>query len=487
MLASSQTRAESPRVPRLVRLPTPIRLLAALLSLAVGAAAAQAPTPAQARLRALYQELVEINTTDSVGSCTVAAEAMQKRLVDGGIAAADVRVIVPPGGPKKGNLVARFRGTGAQKPILLLGHLDVVEAKREDWVRDPFKLVEESGYFYARGALDDKAMAAIFLDNLIRYRAEGYRPARDIILALTCDEEIIPSPFNGAEYLLKHHRALIDAEFALNEGSSGLLDRDGKPVRMAIQVGEKVFQTYRLEVTNPGGHSSVPVKDNAITHLAEGLARLGAFDFPFKLLDTPRAYFERMAAIETPQTAADMRAILRDPPDAAALTRLSQNPANNSSYRTTCVATMLEAGHATNALPQRARATVNCRILPGEPVEEVARTLARVLANDRIRITPVGEATLSPPPPLSRAILEPVERISADLWPGVPVIPTMLVATTDGRFLNNAGIPTYGLSGLFRDADGSGVHGLNERLRVRSLYDGHEFLYRVVKAYAGGR
>ena len=450
-------------------------------------ALAQTQAQTQAQLREIYRELVEINTTDSVGSCTLAAEAMQKRLVAGGIPAADIRIIVPPGGPKKGNLVARLRGTGAKKPILLLGHLDVVEAKREDWTRDPFKLIEEGGYFYARGASDDKSMVAVFLDNLIRYKREGYRPERDIIVAATCDEEIIPSPFNGAEYLLKNQRDLIDAEFALNEGSSGLLDNNGKPVRMGIQAGEKVFQTYTLEATNRGGHSSVPVKDNAITHMAGGLARLGAHDWPFRLSDTTRTYFERMAAIEGGQTGADMRAILRDPPDAAAMARLAQTPAHNATFRTTCVATMIEGGHATNALPQRVRATVNCRVLPGEPVDEVTATIIRVLDNDKIKVTPVGAPTLSPAPPLTRAIMEPVERVTAQMWPGVPVVPTMLVAATDSRFMNNAGIPAYGLSGMFRDPDGGGVHGLNERIRVQSLYEGHEFLYRVVKLYAGGR
>ena len=255
---------------------------------------------------------------------------------------------------------------------------------------------------------------------------------------------------------------------------------------MSVQAGEKVFQTYQLEVTNPGGHSSLPVKDNAITHLAGGLARLGAHDFPFELSATTRAYFEQMSRIETGQTAADMKAILRDPPDAEAIARLSVNPINNSTFRTTCVATMLDAGHATNALPQRARATVNCRILPGESVPEVQKTLERVLADDNIKVTPTHEPTLSPPPPLSREILGPVEAVSAQMWPGVPVVPTMLVATTDGRFTINAGIPTYGVNGMFRDPDGSGVHGLNERIRVRSLYEGHEFLYRLVKLYAGG-
>jgi acetylornithine deacetylase/succinyl-diaminopimelate desuccinylase-like protein len=446
----------------------------------------QAPANQQ-QFRALYQELVEINTTDSVGSCTAAAQALAARLKAGGLPAGDVQVLAPPGAPKKGNLVARYRGTGAQKPLLLLGHLDVVEAKREDWQRDPFKLIEENGYFYARGASDDKAMAAILAHNLIRYKAEGYRPERDLILALTCDEEIIPSPHNGVEFLLKHHRPLIDAAFALNEGAGGLLDKSGKPVRMNIQAGEKVFQTYTLEVTNIGGHSASPVKDNAIYHLANGLARLGAYDFPFKLTEATRAYYERMAQIETGQVAADMKAILRDPPDAEAIARLAVGVSNNSTFRTTCVATMLEGGHAANALPQRARATVNCRILPGEPVEEVQKTLARVMANDKIRITPVGTATLSPPAPLTREILGPAEAVSQQMWPGVPMVPIMLAGATDGRFLNNAGIPTYGLTGLFRDPDGSGVHGLNERIPVRSLYDGLEYLYRVVKVYAGGK
>lgn len=465
-----------------------MRLLGAVLAGLALAPGAQAQTNAnQQQFRALYQELVETNTTDSVGSCTQAAQQLAARLKAGGLADADVQVLVPPGAPKKGNLVVRYKGTGGKKPMLLLGHLDVVEAKREDWQRDPFKLIEEGGYFYARGAFDDKAMAAIFAHNLIRYKAEGYKPERDLIMALTCDEEIIPSPYNGVEFLLKNHRALIDAEFALNEGATGLRDRAGKPVRMSIQVGEKVFQTYTLEVTNPGGHSSVPVKDNAIYHLAGGLSRLAAFDFPFKLSEATRAYFERMAKIEGGQAAADMRAILRQPPDEAAILRLSNNASVNATFRTTCVATMVDAGHATNALPQRAKATVNCRILPGESVPEVQKTIERVLANDKIKVTPVGEAVLSPAPPLSREILGPAEAVSEQMWPGVPLVPTMLVATTDGRFLNNAGIHTYGLSGLFRDPDGSGVHGLNERIPVSSLYDGLEYLYRVVKVYGGGK
>src|SRR6266516_1321216 len=389
------------------------------VSLALRALAQSAPTPAAQQLREIYKELVEINTTDSAGSCTAAAEAMAARLKAGGLPAPEVQVIVPPGGPKKRNLVARYRGTGAKKPVMLLGHLDVVEAKREDWQRDPFRLVEENGYFYARGASDDKAMVAVFIANLIRYRQEGYRPERDMILVATCDEEIVPSNFSGIVYLLKNHRNLVDAEFALNEGGNGLLDKNGNYLRMSIQAGEKVFQTYQLEVTNPGGHSSLPVKDNAITHLAGGLARLGAHDFPFRLSDTTRAYFEQMSRIETGQTASDMKAILRDPPDPEAIARLSATALNNSTFRTTCVATMLEAGHATNALPQRARANINCRLFPGVTQEAVRAQLAELVADPAVKVTtPEARGPGSPPPPLTREIMAPVEKLAAQLWPG---------------------------------------------------------------------
>ena len=461
--------------------PLPHLLLPALLAIAASANA-QTLTPDQKLLRDIYKELIEINTTDSAGDTTRAARAMAKRLRAGGFKDADIHIVVPPGAPKKGNLVARLEGTGARRPILLLAHLDVVEAKREDWTRDPFKLVEENGTFYARGAIDDKAMASVFVANVIRMKREGFRPDRDLILALTADEEIVPSRFNGLEYLLRNRRDLIDAAFALNEGGGGVIDRSGKYLFYGVEAGEKVFQTYRLEVTNPGGHSALPSKDNAIYHLAEGLARLGRFDFPVKLSEITRAYFERASRVQTGQLAEDMRAILREPPDAAAIERLSRSPLQNAQMRTTCVATMLDAGHATNALPQRARAVVNCRILPGEPVDEVRVTLVRVLADDRISVTPDGEPVLSPPAPLAPEIMQPVERIAGEMWPGVPVIPTMLAGATDGRFLNNAGIPTYGISGLFRSADGSGVHGLNEHVGARSLYESGEFLYRLVKA-----
>jgi acetylornithine deacetylase/succinyl-diaminopimelate desuccinylase-like protein len=460
--------------------------VAALAALVLADVVAAPPSQADRTLaRDLFKELVEIDTSHATGDTTRAAQAVAARLKGAGFADEDLRILVPPDAPKKGNLVARLRGRGAKKPLLLLAHLDVVEAKRADWKRDPFKLVEENGYFFARGAIDDKAMAALFVTTMMRLRQERYVPDRDLVLALTADEEIIPSKHNGVEFLLKNHRDLIDAALALNEGGTGLLDKSGKPLYHGVQAGEKVFQTYRLEVTNPGGHSSRPSKDNAIYHLADGLSRLGKHDFPMKLNGVTRAYFERMAQVESGQVAADMKAILRDPPDPQAVARLFDLPAYGSIMHTTCVATMLDAGHATNALPQRARAVVNCRILPGEPVDEVRKTLVRVLADDKIAIAPDGEPVESPIPALTAELAQPVERISADLWPGAPVIPTMLPAATDGRLLNNAGIPTYGVSGIFRDMDGSGVHGLDERLRVKSLYDAQVFMHRLVRALSG--
>ncbi len=465
----------------------PVCLLVSGLMCALPALAQAAPlTPDQQQLRSIYQELVEINTTESAGSCTQAVNAMAARLKSGGYSAAEMQIVVPAGAPKKGNLVARLKGSGALKPLLLLAHVDVVEARREDWQRDPFKLVEEDGMFYARGAADDKAMAAVFVANMIRFKREHAAFRRDIIMALTCDEELgASSQFNGVDYLLKSHRELIDAELALNEGGGGQLDKNGKPQRHGIQAGEKVFQTFQLEVTNPGGHSSLPPRDNAIYHLADGLSRLGKYDFPVHLTATTRNYYERMAKLESGQSAADMRAVLLDPPAPDALARLyAQSPFHNASVRTTCVATMVDGGHADNALPQRVRALVNCRIIPGEAVEDVKNTLVRVLADDKIVVTPVGRAVSSPVPPLTPELMRKVEAISADMWPGVPVLPTMSTGATDGRFLNNAGIWTYGISGMFAEAGSSGVHGLNEHLRVKSLYEGQTYLYRLARELA---
>lgn len=458
--------------------------LAAGLAMATAAHGAEL-TPVQKQMRAIYQELVETNTTNSVGSCTVAAQKMAKRLKAGGFKDSELQIIVPPGGPKKGNLVARLKGDGSKKPLLLLAHIDVVEANREDWERDPFKLVEENGMFYARGASDDKAMAAAFVNNMILYKKEKLPLKRDVVMALTCDEELVPSKFDGVEYLANHHRALIDAEIVLNEGGGGLLDKDGKPVRHGVQAGEKIYQSFQLEVTNPGGHSSAPPKANAIYQLADGLSRLGQFSFPFKLSPVTRAYYERMSTVEKGQVAADMKAILQDPPDQAALERLyAVSPVHNSTVRTTCVATKVDAGHADNALPQRARATVNCRILPGEAIADVQATLQRVVADEKIKVTRIGDGVDSPMPPMTPSLMKAVEEISNDMWPGVPVIPTMSTGGTDGRFLNSVGIWTYGISGMFHGPEGSGAHGLNEHIRVKSLYDGQEYLYRLAKRLA---
>lgn len=459
-------------------------VLAAAAALA-SPAAAQTPRPDQLAFRDLYKELIEINTTLSSGSCTAAAEAMATRLKAAGYADSDLKIIASKDRPKDGALVATLQGTDPKaKPILLLAHIDVVEANRADWERDPFKLVEEDGFFYARGSSDDKAQAAVWTDSLIRYKQEGFKPRRTLRMALTCGEET-PDTFNGVQYLIANHRDLMDAEFVLNEGSGGRLDAAGNRVSLGIQAGEKVYQDYTLEVTNKGGHSSAPIRDNAIYHLSAGLSRLGAYDFPIKLNDAVRANFERMAVIEGGETGAAMAAVAKDPTNAAAVAVVARDPGRNSMMRTTCVATMVNAGHAPNALPQRARANVNCRILPGEGVEEVRQALVRVLADDAIKVSTVGEPSpVSPPPTLSKAILGPVEKVSAKLWPGVPVVPVMATGATDGRFLNAVGVPTYGLTGMFGELGGNGAHGLNEKLRVRSLYEGRDFLYEVVKLYA---
>ena len=457
----------------------------ALATLSMGSVAQAEVRPDQQTFRGLYKELIEINTTLSVGSCTRAAEAMQTRLKAAGYSGSDLQLIVPPDRPKDGALIAVLKGSDAKlKPVMLLAHIDVVEARRADWERDPFTLIEEDGYFYARGASDDKAQAAIFTDMMVRYRQEGFKPKRGLKLALTCGEET-PDTFNGVSYLIKNHRDLMDAEFVLNEGAGGRLDAAGNYVSVGIQAGEKVYQDYTLEVTNKGGHSSVPVRDNAIYHLAGALARLASFDFPVKLNDAVRGNFERMAVIEGGASGAAMAAVVKDPSNAAAVAEVARDPARNSMMRTTCVATMVEAGHAPNALPQRARANVNCRILPGESITGVADTLKSVFADDAVKITLVGEPSpVSPPPVLDKRILGPVEKVSAKLWPKVPVVPVMATGATDGRFLNAVGVPTYGLSGLFSDASGNGAHGLNEKIRVRSLYEGRDFLYEVVKLYA---
>jgi len=455
----------------------------ALVVLAAGDARAEGLTEQQRLAHDIYKELIEIDTTTATGDTARAAEAMAARLKAAGFAEADAQAFSPA--PRKGNLVARLHGSGARKPMLLVAHLDVVPANRDDWSVDPFKLTEKDGYFYARGSADDKYMAASFIANLIRYKNEGYRPDRDIIVALETDEEISDRDGLGMQWLIKNHRDLIDAEFALNEGG-GVGLKDGKPIRISVQTSEKVWLDYRLEVKNKGGHSAVPLKDNAIYHLAEGLVRLSRFSFPSHLNETTRAFFERSARLENGQTAADMRAVASDKPDPQAVLRLSANPVYNALLRTTCVATMLAGGNAVNALPQLAGANVNCRIMPGEDVDEVKATLQRVLADHQITVTQIGTPTLGAPSVLNEEIAGAIDKLSREFWPGAVVLPIMSAGATDGSFLRNAGIPTYGHSGMAIEVGESGIHGNDERIPVKSFYQGNEYLYRLVKILSGG-
>ena len=398
-----------------------------------------------------------------------------------GFAAADLQILGPD--PKKGNLVLRYRGTGARKPILLLAHLDVVDAKREDWSMDPFTFVEKDGFFYGRGTSDDKAMASQFVANLIRLKEEGFTPDRDLILALTADEE--GGSFNGVEWLVKNHKDLIDAEFAINEGGGGTMRKD-KYLTNEVQASEKVFQDFKLEVTNPGGHSSLPVKDNAIYRLAAGLARLSAYDFPVELNEVTRTYFARSAEVEPdPKLAADMRAVARPTPDPAAAARLSASlPYYNSMMRTTCVATRLFGGHAQNALPQLATANINCRILPGVSPVSVKNKLVELMADPKVSVAFVDEARPSKPSPLRPDLMTLVESLTRQMYPGAVVVPVMSTGATDGLYLRNGEIPTYGVDGTFGDADDVRAHGRDERVGVKQYFEGLEFQYRLIKALA---
>ena len=478
-----------PFLPAFHRVRCWLTLSVSIWSAPVLLAAEKPPTPPatpsaaqQQRARDIYRELVETDTTQSVGDTLRAARQLAARLRSAGIPAKDVHVFQTA--PKRGNLVVRLRGTGKRKPLLLLAHLDVVEAKPEDWTTPPFQLVEKDGYFYARGSGDDKYMAASFVANLIRYRQERYQPERDLILALTTDEEISDRSHYGINSLIAEHRDLIDAEFALNEGG-GVGVKDGKPIWNSLQQTEKVFQNFWLSVTNSGGHSSQPRKDNAIYTLARGLGRLESFSFPVQLNPTTRLYFERMAKIDS-ELASDVQSLLSARPDPKAIERLSAKPPYNAQLRTTCVATRLEGGHADNALPQLARALVNCRILPTSSADEVQATLVRVLADDQIEITADPKDVAGAPSPPRPELNAAIEKLTAEFWPGIPLLPTMSAGATDGRFLREAGIPTYGHSGLANDIFDVRAHGKDERIGVEAFYRGQEYLYRLVKALAGG-
>jgi acetylornithine deacetylase/succinyl-diaminopimelate desuccinylase-like protein len=429
----------------------------------------------------IYKQLIEMNTTDSVGSTTVAAEAMAQRLRDAGYPASDVQVLGP--NSRKGNLLARLRGTGARKPMLMICHLDVVEARREDWSMDPFQFIEKDGYFYGRGSGDIKDGDAILMAAMIRMKQEGFQPDRDIILALTADEE--GGKFNGVDWLIKNHRDLIDAEFILNPDAGDFELDKGKKLLVGIQAAEKLYQDYDVKVTNPGGHSSLPGKENAIYELADALARLEHYQFPFELSEVTREYFKCEADIVDGTTGADMKAILQTPPNAGAIERLSESPFFNARMRTTCVATRLEGGHANNALPGMARANINCRILPGHTPDEVQTTLEKVMADPKISISQVaapGAGLRSNPlSTLQPEVMHAIEKVVNEMWPGVPVVPVLDAGASDGAISRAAGYTTYGIPGVFMDVDDDRSHGRDERIRVASFYSGVDFYYRLIK------
>ncbi len=427
-------------------------------------------------VRAIYQELVGTNTSYSSGQTTPAAEAMARRLLDAGFPKEDV--VVLGAAPHKANVVARYRGTGRARPLLLLAHLDVVEAKREDWSVDPFTLLEKDGYFYGRGSGDDKAQAAIWVESLVRLKREGDRPSRDLILALTADEEG-GGPYNGVDWLLRNRKDLVDAELCLNEGGWGEM-RDGRRLLNLVQVGEKHSATYRLEVRNPGGHSSMPVPENAIYRLAAALQKVAAHEFPFRLNEVTRSYLTRLAGLQQEPLATQLRQAAAGD-DAAQRAVAAASPQWNAVMRTTCVATGLDGGHAENALPQTAGARINCRVLPDETPEAVEAALREAIADDKVTISVTSAHGASPMSPMRDDVMGATERLTSQFWPGVPTVPYMVMGGTDGRFLRHVGIPTYGVQGIFYEAGDIRFHGRDERVGVREFYEGQEFLYRLVR------
>ena len=429
----------------------------------------------------IYKQFVEVQSGFTTGSTTPVAEAAAARLKAAGFP--DKDIFVGGASPKKQNLVVRYHGTGKRKPILLLAHTDVVEAKREDWSMDPFQLIEKDGYFYGRGTGDDKAQAAIWVANLIQYKKEGFVPDRDIIVALTADEEG-GGPFNGADWLVKTHRELIDAEFCLNEGGWGEIV-GGKHVANYLQVSEKYVMNFRLEVHNKGGHSSLPVPDNAIYRLAAALTRLSGFGFPLKTNEVTSAYFKQMSEIESGPNKQDLLEASQGSSEARQ--RIAAvAPAWNATLRTTCVATQLEGGHAVNALPQLAAALVNCRVLPEDSPQYVEDTLRTVIADDQVSLKPLGDLGRGPASPLRPDVLAAASHATSKIWPGVQVVPNMVMGATDGRYLRVAGIPTYGVQGIFIDRDDVRFHGRDERIYVQSFYEGQAFLYELVKELSTG-
>jgi acetylornithine deacetylase/succinyl-diaminopimelate desuccinylase-like protein len=471
-----------------------IRGILSLLVISVGITAsasvlAQDKKEMDREARAIFQQLIEINTTDSVGNVTTAAEAMAKRLRDAGFPEQDIHVTGP--NDRKKNLVARYRGTGQRKPVLFIGHLDVVEARREDWTTEPFQFIEKDGYFYGRGTRDMKEGDAILVSSFLRLKREGFKPDRDLILALTADEE--GGHFNGVDWLTKEHRDWIDAEYCINLDGGEFERFRGKRVLAGLQASEKVYVDFQFETTNPGGHSSSPGPENAIYELAAALLKLQSFSFPVHINDITRTYFRDSTKLATGTLADDFRGVAKEPPDPVAIQHLSAIPYYNSILHTTCVATMLSGGHAPNALPQMARSTVNCRIFPGEDPHEVHKTLERVVSDAKVSVTVLAEKTADgkeipivavPPSPLIPEVSTALDKTLATLWPGLPVVPTMSIGATDGKFLRIAGIPTYGISCMFFDMEDDRSHGKDERVGVQDFYDGVEFGYRFMKVLA---
>ncbi len=458
--------------------------LVAMMAITFGAVCAQIsenqqPLAANQKLaRDMFRELIEINTTSNFGS-TKASEAMAARLRAAGFPASDIHIVGPE--PRHMNLVVRYRGKGTRPPILYIGHLDVVEALREDWSFDPFKFLERDGYFYGRGTTDMKGDDASLVASLIRLKQERFVPNRDIIVALTDGEE--GGNANGIQWLLANRRSLIDVEYCINADAGGGEIKNGKESVLTIQTSEKIYLDYQLEVHNKGGHSSLPVKENAIYRLAEALTRLSKYRFPLKLNETTRVYFERNALQETGRIREDMLAMTKTPLDMAAADRLAEaSPIYNSMMRTTCVATMLKGGHANNALPQTAQAVVNCRMLPDDNPDDFLAALKAAVADDQVTITCTYASALSPLSPLRKDVLETLDRLASSMWPGVIVTPNMSTGATDGRPLRAAGIPVYGVSGMFGDPNDIRAHGKDERIGVKEFYKGVEFMYQFMKA-----